>query len=138
MGGVARLLCLLWMAASPSVTLTVVVENVRSDKGVVGTLVFRSAAGWPESVRSAVMRKAVPAHAGVVTLQLAGLAPGEYAVVVLHDENENMKLDKSFFGRPREGWGMSNNPKARLSAPAFERARFSAREDARLRIRLNY
>lgn len=43
---------------------------------------------------------------------------------MLHDEKENMKLDRNFLGVPREGWRMSNNPKAHGKAPAFGRARF--------------
>ena len=121
-----------------SSTLTITVENVRNSKGVVGVLVFNSQRGWPESVKAAILSKAVPAHPEVTTLVLGDLPVGDYAVVALHDENENMKLDKNFIGVPREGWGMSKNPKARLSAPSFRQARFSLQQDSHLRIHLNY
>lgn len=118
--------------------LTVIAENVRNAKGVVGVLVFRSNKGWPEDVGSSVQHKAVPARDGAVTLVFQGLEPATYAVVVLHDENENMKLDRSWIGKPKEGWGMSNNPKPHLSAPPFESARFTIGGPTELKIHLRY
>jgi uncharacterized protein (DUF2141 family) len=135
---------LLWLFAATAddqlgtATLTITVDNVRNSKGVVGVLVFRSPQGWPEKVDHAIRSIAVPAHPGITTLALYDLPSGTYAVVALHDENENMRLDKSFFGMPKEGWGMSNNPKARASAPSFSRARFALEKEARLQIHLNY
>ena len=118
--------------------LIIVTEGVRNSRGVVGVLIFQSPRGWPEETSAAFRSKAVPAHEGVTTIRFDDLPPGDYAAVVLHDENENMKLDRNFFGVPREGWGMSNNPKAHAKAPEFSSARFSFQGDSRLRIRLNY
>ncbi|WMJ73404.1 DUF2141 domain-containing protein [Cytophagaceae bacterium ABcell3] len=44
---------------------------------------------------------------------------GEYAVALLHDENLNKKMDYSWMKIPKEGFGFSNNPKVKLSAPSF-------------------
>jgi uncharacterized protein (DUF2141 family) len=123
--------------ASRAYTLTLVVEGVRNAKGVIGALVFRSPEGWPEDTQSAFVKKAVPAQPNRTTLQLSGLPPGDYAVVVLHDENENMKLDRNWLGRPAEQWGMSNNPRAYLAPPKFDRARFHLDGDRQLIIRLH-
>ncbi len=123
---------------SRTAKLTIVVEQVRNSVGVVGVLIFGSPNGWPEDVGAAIRRKAVPAHAGVTSLDFDDLAHGEYAVVVLHDENENMKLDKNFLGIPKEGWGMSNNPKAHSHAPKFTQAQFTFARNTNLHIQLNY
>jgi uncharacterized protein (DUF2141 family) len=127
-----------WPHAAAAARLTISVEGVRNAEGVVGVLVFNSPQGWPENVDAAVRAKAVPARAVVTTLAIDDIPRGTYAVVVLHDENKNQKLDRNFVGRPREGWGMSNNPKARASAPSFRRAQIAVRRDMHLRIRLNY
>jgi uncharacterized protein (DUF2141 family) len=132
---------LLLVAGTPDYTktrLTIRVHEVRNSKGVVGILVFDTADGWPDKVTSSIRSKAVPARNGSATLVLDDLPHGDYAVVVLHDENKNMKLDRNLLGMPREGWGMSNNPKARMSAPGFASASFALRSDMRLEIRLNY
>lgn len=117
-------------------TLTIVVDGARNSRGVIGVLVFNSERGWPENVSAAFRRFAVPAQMGSNTLVISGLPPGEYGVVVLHDENKNMKLDRTWYGRPKEQWGMSNNPPAHMSAPSFNAARFSLQNDARIQIRL--
>ncbi|MCP1335524.1 DUF2141 domain-containing protein [Hyphomicrobiales bacterium FT118] len=51
------------------------------------------------------------------------LPPGEYAVIVFHDENDNGLLDTGIFGVPVEGYGFSNNAEGFLSAPAWRAAR---------------
>jgi uncharacterized protein (DUF2141 family) len=119
-------------------TLTIAAEGVRNSRGVIGVLIFTSARGWPEDFGAAFRSEAMPAHPGTVVLAFKDLPPGAYAAVVLHDENENRKLDRNFLGIPREGWGMSNNPKARGAAPSFDRARFSLERDTTLTIDLNY
>jgi uncharacterized protein (DUF2141 family) len=40
-----------------------------------------------------------------------GLVPGQYGIALLHDENKNDKMDSNRFGFPREGYGVSNNPR---------------------------
>jgi len=57
---------------------------------------------------------------------LTAPAPGVYAVAVYHDENGNEKFDKTWIGLPDEGYGISNNPKIFISAPAFDEAKFEA------------
>ena len=110
-------------------TLTVAVEGVANSRGVVGVLVFSSAVGWPERVSAALTSEAVPAQRGLTELVVRGLDKGEYAVVVLHDENENMKLDRNRFHMPVEQWGMSDNPRQFLSAPSFSEASFRLEGD---------
>ena len=40
-----------------------------------------------------------------------GVAPGDYSLLVIHDENRNGRLDK-VLGLPREGFGFSRNPRS--------------------------
>jgi uncharacterized protein (DUF2141 family) len=105
-------------------TLRVYVEGVRNSKGVVGYLVFDSSRGWPDTLKDTIRMDAVPAHEGTVMLEIPDLRTGDYGLVVIHDENSNKKLDKDWKGSPKEQWGMSNNPKAYLSAPSYDRAKF--------------
>lgn len=48
------------------------------------------------------------------------LTPGTYAVAVYHDLNDNDKIDKHFFGYPKEPFGLSKNFRPLFSAPSFE------------------
>jgi uncharacterized protein (DUF2141 family) len=52
------------------------------------------------------------------------IPPGTYAMVVIHDENMNGKLDTNALGIPREGYGFSNDAKKWLGTPAFSAASF--------------
>lgn len=117
-------------------TLTVVVENVNKDDGNIGVLVFNTTKGWPEDRFAALRDIVVPAQPGTVTITVPGLPSGDYAVAVLHDVNKNHKLDKNFFGVPKEQWGMSNNPHATIKAPSFSTARFSLTGDQEIRVKL--
>jgi uncharacterized protein (DUF2141 family) len=52
------------------------------------------------------------------------IAPGMYALVAVHDENMNGKLDTNCLGVPTEGYGFSNKAKALLGSPSFSAANF--------------
>lgn len=60
---------------------------------------------------------------------------GNYAILVLHDEDENGKLKMYFFGPPKEGIGASNNPKGH---PKFDEASFEVSKNVNLDIEMNY
>jgi uncharacterized protein (DUF2141 family) len=51
-----------------------------------------------------------------------GIPAGTYALVVIHDENRNGKLDTNWLGRPTEGYAFSSDAEATLSAPSFSDA----------------
>jgi uncharacterized protein (DUF2141 family) len=115
-------------------TLTIVVEGVNSDVGNVGVLVFNSDKGWAEDRTAALKDIVVPAHSGTVTVTVPNLPAGTYAVSLIHDVNKNHKLDKNFIGKPKEQWGLSNNPHAVLTAPAYSKCKFSLQGDMELHI----
>lgn len=58
------------------------------------------------------------------TLRLSGIAPGRYAISVIHDENDNGKLD-TLLAVPREGFGFSRNPRIGMGPPRFEDVQFA-------------
>ncbi len=116
-------------AASSSSTgcdLIIHVDGLRNTHGKVSTIVFNSPSGWPESKEKSqrhgwsdiVMTPTGP----VSTMDWKGLPPGDYAVAAIHDENENHKLDRNFFGFPTEGFGFANNPSVGLSAPSYQKS----------------
>lgn len=52
------------------------------------------------------------------------LAPGEWAVALTQDTNDNDRLDKNFLGIPTEPYAFSNNIRPRMSAPTFQECKF--------------
>lgn len=62
-------------------------------------------------------------------LMLEGLETGQYAFRYFHDENENDKLDTSWLGIPKEGYGFSNSRKGRFGPPKFKHTVFAVNQD---------
>ncbi|GLB50268.1 DUF2141 domain-containing protein [Neptunitalea lumnitzerae] len=60
---------------------------------------------------------------GVAKATFTDIEPGTYAIMVLHDENENKRMDFEATGFPKEDYGMSNNPMA-FGPPNFNDAKF--------------
>ena len=56
--------------------------------------------------------------------ELTTLAPGRYAIGVMHDEDNDGHFDTGFLGIPSEGYGFSRDARGTLSAPSFESASF--------------
>lgn len=137
-----RLLLFFWFLSAPvlaqTCSVTLAANGVNSSKGVVGFVLFASPAGWPEDYKQGLQSTAVPAKPGTVEVKLSGITPGRYAAVALHDENENQKIDKKGSGRPKEGYGISRNPKVGLRAPKFEAAAFDLKCNDRIEVTLRY
>ena len=107
--------------AATTCTLIVHIDGFRNQKGDAGLSIFNSADGWPENNDKSFQHGPHPFNGTSTTITLQ-VPPGRYAVVALHDENNNHKLDRNMFGIPKEGFGFSNNPKVLLSAPSFDTA----------------
>ncbi len=122
----------------PLCALDLRVSGFRNDTGTAGALVFASRAGWPNDAAKTIVHGGFPIVSDRADLAFH-VPAGRYAVVVLHDENSNMKLDKNMFGIPKEGFGFSNNPRVFFSAPSFQSAEVPvACPSTKLEIRLIY
>jgi len=64
----------------------------------------------------------VPITQAILAITFSDIAPGTYAVSVIHDENEDGELNTGTFGIPTEGFGFSRNPEIRTGAPDFSEA----------------
>jgi uncharacterized protein (DUF2141 family) len=115
------------------------ISGLRNDKGQMLCALFSSAEAFPTKADKAVARLTIKIAERQATCDFIGVAPGTYAVSVVHDENSNGKLDRNFIGMPREGVGASNDAKGHMGPPKFSAASFryeSGRLD--LKIRVNY
>jgi len=101
--------------------LTVSITNVRTDKGTLLVSVTNTEAGWNNQEKPVAATKL--AATGKDAVVHFTLPAGSYAVQVMHDENDNGKLDTNFMGIPAEGYGFSNNPQVMRKAN-FSEAKF--------------
>lgn len=58
------------------------------------------------------------------TFVMTDIPAGEYALVVYHDENDNLDIDRSFIGIPTEPLGFSNDYRPK-GPPSYSRAAFT-------------
>lgn len=105
-------------------TLRIHVDGLRNSTGVVGAAIFKSPDGWPEDMSKSLHHWPTQIQAGAreATPVMENLPPGDYGLVTIHDENSNQKMDRNFFGVPKEGFGFANNPHVGLSAPPYRAA----------------
>lgn len=91
--------------------------GVRSARGTIRAQLMKAdpAAGIAKSVGGNFMA----AVAGTTTLTFAGLADGDYAVQMFHDEDGDGQMKTNMFGIPSEGFGFSNGARAAFGPPKF-------------------
>jgi uncharacterized protein (DUF2141 family) len=99
--------------------------NIKNSVGTVDCALFDSPEGFPREVlhsaRGVVVLKIRDTKA---TCNFEGIAPGTYAIAVIHDQDMNGKLDTNALGIPTEGYAFSNDVHATLHAPSFSAAKF--------------
>ena len=120
--------------AAKGYALTIFVEGVNNKGGNIGVLIFKSSKGWAEDRTAALKDITVAAHPGTVTITVPDLPAGEYAVAAVHDVNRNHKLDRNFVGKPKEQWGLSNNPHAVIKTPSYSSCTFALQGDKEIHV----
>ncbi|MGX1929298.1 DUF2141 domain-containing protein [Flagellimonas sp. 2504JD4-2] len=127
------LVCFLGFSQEKTVNSIVVsIENVLSDEGKVMVSLhtqdtFMKGPGI-QNLESTIEN-------GKVSFTFQNVPKGTYAIMALHDINENQRMDFESNGMPKESFGMSGNDMS-FGPPNFEMAKFNvAGEDLKFDIR---
>ena len=124
-------------AGTPTSAITVELQGMRNERGVLRMCLTKAAAHFPDCEGDADAVK-LSVDASMRLVSLPAVSPGAYALSVIHDENGNGKLDTTL-GIPREGFGFSRNPAIGFGPPAFARVRFVAEAgESREMVKLRY
>nr|MBS0021906.1 DUF2141 domain-containing protein [Gammaproteobacteria bacterium] len=128
------------VAQSPCTGIHMEVMNIRNNTGTVACALFESPAGFPiEYLRYATHIMVIKIREAQARCSFLDIPPGTYAIVAIHDENMNGKLETNWLGIPTEGYGFSNDPRALLGAPSFSAASFQYDgQNLELTISLHY
>jgi uncharacterized protein (DUF2141 family) len=110
-------------AISQEYTVEFIIKNVKNTHGVISGALFSGEENFPDKGKPNYTTS-VNASKGEVIIRFEDIPAGEYALAVLHDENNNKALDTNFIGFPKEGYGFSNNPRTTFCAPKYEDAKF--------------
>ena len=125
---------------APSKNVITVTAHPRNNRGKLGCLLFKRSKGFPNKAKRASRRAWTRIKKRQAVCHFTNVAPGHYAISILHDENNNNKLDTNFFGIPKEEYGASNDaPPGTFSGPKFSKAKF--RHDGRTKamtLKLRY
>lgn len=126
-------------AATAGTTVEVTVTSLRSTKGKVVACLTSHAQDFPKCAGADVQEIRVAADSTELHFAFSGVAPGRYAIALLHDENGNGKMDKSMLLIPREGYGFSRDAPVRMAPPKFDAAAFDVNgQTVRQVIRMRY
>ena len=122
-----------------TLSLTIEVKNLRSEKGVVQFVLYKKDGSIPdedyENYYKIVKGEIVN---GSSTITFKNIPSGKYAVNILHDENKNGKIDKGFI-LPIEGIGFSNFRSIGLTnRPNFSKASFELKENKTINVKVIY
>ncbi len=124
--------------AADGLKLEVTVKNIKSSRGKLIALVYTSKVGFPVELEKAANQVTVAAHEGETKLTFEGLKPGECAISIIHDENDDGKLNTNFIGIPREGVGVSRDAKGSFGPPSYSDSKIKIEADTSIELHLKY
>lgn len=119
--------------------ITVRVAELHQPEGLLGVALYTTKKGFPDKPERAWQSTVKKLEGPVPVFVFDNIPYGTYAVSVLHDKNSNGKMDKTFIGIPKEGFGVSNNPRIKYGPPSFSEAEFTAKgKKVELIVAMNY
>ena len=113
--------------------LTVQITNVTSEGGQIILAIYNSSENYDK--RIAFQEVKLKPEIDTVIFE-TNLPDGEYLVMLVHDINNNGKLDTSFIGMPKEPVGLSNYDGKGIPGK-FKKHKFSVNENTEIIIPLN-
>lgn len=115
------------------VNITVTIDNVTSDKGKVLMSLHTSETFMKGN---GIKDAETEIKDGKVTITFENVLPGEYAILAMHDANDNKRMDFQENGMPTESFGISNNVMA-MGPPQYDDAKFKV-ENKNLEIKIRF
>lgn len=128
-------------AAAPAQAgeVVITVTDLRSAKGVVRACMTTRADIFPKCINDPNAHRTVVPAAQRLEIRFTGVKPGDYAIALLHDENNNGKADRAMGMMPKEGYGFSRDAPVNMAPPKFKDAVFTLGEGlSRFTIRMRY
>jgi len=101
-------------------SIEIKVTDIKSQKGLIRIGLFTNEKDY---LKNTAIGKVVKPEGNELIVVFENLEPGDYALSVVHDENENGKLDSNALGIPKEGFALVNNSVGKFGPPTFEKAK---------------
>ncbi len=100
------------------------VTNLRSNNGNVLVSLFKDGVGYPDDATKAFRKTKLSITDKKASILFSNLPSGVYTVSILHDENDDQKMNKNGLGIPKEGFGFSNNVMGAFGPPSLSKSSF--------------
>jgi uncharacterized protein (DUF2141 family) len=113
-------------ALSAQGKLEVTVRKIKETKGSVRVGLFINEKDF---LKKASTGKVVKVTAHEIVVNFEDLQPGDYAISIIHDENENGALDTNMIGIPKEGFAFGNNAMGTFGPPSFQSSKITIEKD---------
>lgn len=126
------------VAVQSGSNLTVELTGLHNSKGMVLLSLYNQKDGFPSDPAKAYSKDKTYIKDGKASFEYKALPAGTYAIAVLHDENENLKMDTKFMGLPKEGYGFSRDPTLYFGPPSFKSASFQHGAEQLIKISMKY
>jgi uncharacterized protein (DUF2141 family) len=114
--------------------ITVEVSNIKNANGKLGISIFNSSESFLDNKKT-FRNKPLQIDDDTMIYTFKNVPNGVYAVTAFHDENDNGKMDRNFFGFPLEKPAISNIPELR-GPPSFGDAKFKLTGDITIKLNL--
>lgn len=120
--------------------LKINITNLRNDKGYVLLALYKEGVGYPDHPEKSFKRVKLSITNKTASVSFTALPSDNYSIAILHDENDDQKMNTNFIGLPKEGYGFSNNVMGTFGPPSLSKASFyfTANESKELTIRTRY
>ena len=126
-----QLICGIYLFAEDK-KLKVQITNVTSEEGQIILAIYNSSENYDK--RIAFQEVKLKPEIDTVIFE-TNVSDGEYLVMLVHDINNNGKLDTSFIGMPKEPVGLSNYDGKGIPGK-FKKHKFSVNENTEIIIPL--
>ncbi|WP_392534603.1 DUF2141 domain-containing protein [Nostoc sp. C117] len=134
-----NLACSLSAKAGYNGKLTVEIDGLKNEEGQVCASLFASSQGFPSQRDRVLQSQCIKITNIPLLLTFDNLKAGNYAVAIIHDQNNDRTLNTNILGIPVEGFGFSSNPEVKTRAPKFGEASFLvAGPNTNIKIKLKY
>ena len=104
-------------------TLEIEFTGIKTAEGQVAIGINYAPEGFPNEPDVEIQYSKEGLKDGKLTIQEMDLPYGTYAISALDDLDKNIEM-KMFLGIPKEAYGFSGNPNAKLRAPKFDECSF--------------
>ncbi len=117
------------------------IKNFPNDKGVVRSHLFcaKNPKDFPTESDNAFKKAIAQINNGTARIVFDNVPYGAYAISAHHDANNNGAMDRNMIGYPKEGFGLSNNPRMLLPIPSFNKCKFELKsKEMEITIQLKF